>query len=127
MPPLCSPVAFINAIRSQLGNEEGIKQEPLPEQTLMLEAIVAISAGVYFIHRFSDKILKHSSVTSGSDTTSTALSNTFYYLLTNPDVYHRLRKEIDDAFPREVQKLDSVALTKLPYLNAVMCASLIRR
>lgn len=37
-------------------------------------------------------------IIAGSETTSTALSGCIYYLLTHPDVYHRLVNEIREAF-----------------------------
>lgn len=59
-------------------------------------------------------------IIAGSDTTSTALANAYKYLLTHPHTYIRLRKEVDDAFPADTVKLDTSALGRLPYLNAVM-------
>jgi cytochrome P450 len=58
----------------------------------------------------------------GSDTTGTVLSNVFLNLLTHPEVYDRLRKEIDDAIPAEITAVDPSALSNLPYLQAVMSA-----
>ncbi|EIN14547.1 cytochrome P450 [Punctularia strigosozonata HHB-11173 SS5] len=59
-------------------------------------------------------------VAAGSDTTGTALSNAFYYLVTHPEAYRRLRTEIDSVAPRETEILDPSTLVNLPYLHAVI-------
>jgi cytochrome P450 len=62
-------------------------------------------------------------VIAGSDTTSTVLGNVFYNILANPEVYARLREEIDTYFPpgeMEHAVVDSTKLAVMPYLNAVM-------
>ena len=61
-------------------------------------------------------------IIAGSDTTSTTLGGLFYYLMNNPFDYQRLQKEIDAAFPPgEGDPFDSLKLSELPFLNAVMC------
>lgn len=82
-------------------NEDGLEDMHVgPEQTLN-ETITAIIAG--------------------ADTTSTVLSGTFYYLLTHPAAYERLRAEVDGVFPvGEGEPFDAVKLVEMPYLNAVM-------
>ncbi|KAJ7157762.1 cytochrome P450 [Mycena filopes] len=62
-------------------------------------------------------------IIAGSDTTSTVLSNTFYFLLTHPESYKRLRLELDQAFP-DKEPIDAALLSSLPYLNAVIKESL---
>lgn len=57
---------------------------------------------------------------AGSDTTAATLSNTFFYLLTNPDAFTRLRQELDENVPQDVELASSSTLGKLPYLNAVL-------
>ncbi|KAL5511173.1 hypothetical protein ACEPAH_4388 [Sanghuangporus vaninii] len=58
---------------------------------------------------------------AGADTTSTALGGLFFYLLSNPSVFYRLRKELDSEFPiGEGEPFDAVKLASLPYLNAVI-------
>jgi cytochrome P450 len=57
---------------------------------------------------------------AGSDTAATAMSNVFFYLLTQPDVLTRLRDEIEKAVPPEVHHPDSNTLAQLPYLRAVI-------
>lgn len=66
-------------------------------------------------------------IVAGSDTTSSVLSNVFYYLLRHPTCHARLRAEIDEAFGSnssgdgsESAVLEIDKLTNLSYLNAVM-------
>ncbi|KAF6749615.1 high nitrogen upregulated cytochrome P450 monooxygenase 2 [Ephemerocybe angulata] len=58
-------------------------------------------------------------ILAGSDTTSSALSSTFYYLLRNPGTYKQLQGEIDDSCEGdEIPSPDRLA--QLPHLNAVI-------
>jgi cytochrome P450 len=61
---------------------------------------------------------------AGSDTTSTALSNAIYYLISYPAVFTRLRAELDAVAGEEGASydapLDSDHLAKLKYLQAVI-------
>ncbi|TFY54545.1 hypothetical protein EVJ58_g8800 [Rhodofomes roseus] len=58
---------------------------------------------------------------AGSDTTAVALCNAFYCVLAHPDVYQRLRGEIDAAFlPSAGEPVDAAKLASLVYLNAVI-------
>ncbi|KIJ45960.1 hypothetical protein M422DRAFT_29605 [Sphaerobolus stellatus SS14] len=72
----------------------------LPLPTLIMEASLAIAAG--------------------SDTTSTMMSNMWYYLLSNPSAYKKLQREIDSEFPPGVEISASPVLGDLGYLNAVI-------
>jgi len=56
-------------------------------------------------------------IVAGADTTSTALSSLFWFLLCNPTTYIRLQAEID-ALGNEIT--DSSKRASLPYLNAVI-------
>ena len=56
-------------------------------------------------------------IIAGSDTTSNAISNTLYFLMTNPTVYKRLQAEIDGLGDNV---MDYATLVHLPYLNAVL-------
>ncbi|KAF8168800.1 cytochrome P450 [Mycena galopus ATCC 62051] len=57
-------------------------------------------------------------IIAGSDTTSSVLANLFYSLLRNPDVYTKLKKEIDHAFGADEDTLDVAKLQNMVYLNA---------
>lgn len=54
---------------------------------------------------------------SYSDTTAASLTCLFFELAQKPDVYQRLREEIDDYFAQNAEPEHS-ALSKLPYLQA---------
>ncbi|KAK7042191.1 cytochrome P450 [Favolaschia claudopus] len=74
---------------------------PYPFPLAVSNAVVAIIAGV--------------------DTTATVLSNTFFFLITHPESYKRLQRELDEAFPLgSKEPTDSALLASLPYLNAVI-------
>ncbi|KAF8162493.1 cytochrome P450 [Mycena galopus ATCC 62051] len=58
-------------------------------------------------------------IVGGADTSASAMANTVFSLLMNPDKLKRLQHELDTAFAGEgVDPTDSVRLAELPYLNA---------
>ncbi|OCB86788.1 cytochrome P450 [Sanghuangporus baumii] len=82
-------------------NEEGLEKIEVPTDQGMNDVLTAIGAG--------------------ADTTSTVLAAVFFYLLSNPSVCMRLRKEVESEFPvEEREPFDAVKLARMPYLNAVM-------
>jgi cytochrome P450 len=56
-------------------------------------------------------------IVAGSETSATTLSGLHYYLLTNPEVYTKLRDEIRTAF-KSVDEINAKATAALPYLTA---------
>ncbi|KAI9445853.1 cytochrome P450 [Lactarius psammicola] len=54
---------------------------------------------------------------AGSDTTASALTAVFYYLLRNPEAYERLQAEVDGAFPSGEEPLDATKLSQMEWLN----------
>lgn len=60
---------------------------------------------------------------AGSDTSATALSHLWFYLLKHPEYYARLRKEVDEAFPRGEDPIDFTRQADMPFLNACMYVS----
>ncbi|KAJ7748818.1 cytochrome P450 [Mycena maculata] len=59
-------------------------------------------------------------IQAGSDTTANVLQYTFFYLIGHRDVYARLTRELDEAFPDPADPLNFETLAELPYLNAVI-------
>jgi cytochrome P450 len=61
-------------------------------------------------------------IVAGSDTTSTALSNALFHLLTTPAALAALRAELDGAAGDAAFDIpfEASQLAELPYLNAVM-------
>ncbi|KAL2261273.1 hypothetical protein VTK26DRAFT_4494 [Humicola hyalothermophila] len=57
-------------------------------------------------------------IIAGSETTATLLSGTTFYLLTNPDKYEKLVKEIRGAFEKE-EDITLLTVGELKYLTAV--------
>lgn len=56
-------------------------------------------------------------IVAGSETSATTLSGMHYYLLTNPDIYAKLKKEVRSTF-RSPGEITAKAAEKLPYLTA---------
>ncbi|KAJ7255067.1 cytochrome P450 [Mycena haematopus] len=64
-------------------------------------------------------------IVAGSDTSSTVMANTFFFLLSHPESYKRLQSELDESFPRgDKEPTDAAVLASLPYLNAVIKESM---
>ncbi|KAI8052178.1 cytochrome P450 [Syncephalis plumigaleata] len=57
---------------------------------------------------------------AGTDTTSITLSWCVYMLLQHPDVYRKLRAEIDAVLPVRDMTIPYSTVNKLPYLDAVL-------
>ena len=57
---------------------------------------------------------------AGSDTTSSVLSNAFYFLMSNPDAYKRLQEEVDKFYPVGEDSLDPKYYPEMSYMEAVM-------
>lgn len=75
-----------------------------------------------FRHVLSDSML---ALVAGSDTTSITLGGVFFYLLKNKELYARLRNEVDSVFPPgEGEPFDTLKLSDMPFLNAVIFESL---
>lgn len=58
-------------------------------------------------------------IVGGSETLTTAISGAFHHLLASPRVLSKLVHEIRSSFAKEAH-IDTNALSKLPYLNAVI-------
>lgn len=65
-------------------------------------------------------------IVAGSDTTASALRGVLLYLMTNPRVYAKLRREIDEAISQDKAPsssegiISNTAVKQLPYLAAVI-------
>ncbi|KAI1783613.1 cytochrome P450 [Ganoderma leucocontextum] len=59
-------------------------------------------------------------IIGGSDSTSITLTFAIYFLLTNPEYYDRLRKELDGAFPDPTCSLSLKKLADLVFLDGVI-------
>ncbi|KAF4548523.1 Averantin hydroxylase-like protein [Elsinoe fawcettii] len=58
-------------------------------------------------------------ITAGSETTATALSGITFHVLSNPEVYNKVRDEVRMGFTR-ADEIDLLNTAKLPYLSAVI-------
>lgn len=111
LPPRMSPsFAFLSPLTPvQMSEGNADLSEPKSRSTLDLsEAIVNGELAIV----------------AGSDTTSTTLSGVFFNLLTHPEYYERLRREVDDVFPPGEDPLSDAnagaRMAEMKYLNAVM-------
>ncbi|KAJ8486845.1 hypothetical protein ONZ51_g4587 [Trametes cubensis] len=76
-----------------------------------------LSAGVPERDIFRDAVV---ALQGGSDNISVILTLSVYYLLYNPLYYHRLRRELDEAFPDPLASLPADTLAALPFLNGTI-------
>jgi cytochrome P450 len=53
---------------------------------------------------------------AAADTTGSAMTVGTFHVVSNPEIYARLRKELEDAFPDPDTRLDYLKLEPLPYL-----------
>ena len=63
-------------------------------------------------------------LTLGSDSTSISVTFAIFFLLTHPEYYDRLRKELDEAFPDPTCSLSLNVLASLVFLDCVINESL---
>ncbi|KAI0319094.1 cytochrome P450 [Amylostereum chailletii] len=63
-------------------------------------------------------------IQAGSDTTTGVVIFLLYFVLAHPEVYTKLRAELDTAFPNGGDSLPMDTLNELPYLDAVVNESL---
>ncbi|KAL2815253.1 cytochrome P450 [Aspergillus cavernicola] len=65
-------------------------------------------------------------IITGSDTSSVAMANAFYYLAKYPLTYKKLQAELDKVFSKDAQASDftNERLRRLPYLDAVITEAL---
>ena len=59
-------------------------------------------------------------IVAGSGTTASTISTVFFSLLRNPEMYKRLREEVDKFYPPGEDALDTKWHIEMPYLEAVM-------
>ncbi|KAF2677436.1 cytochrome P450 [Lentithecium fluviatile CBS 122367] len=92
-----------------------------PRKDFMTSLISKVSTGDIE----KEEMTAHAStlVIAGGETTSTFLGAVTYYLLTTPEAYHRLKREIRDTFPT-YEAINASAAQKLPYLQAVIAEGL---
>ncbi|KAK7444524.1 hypothetical protein VKT23_008875 [Stygiomarasmius scandens] len=57
-------------------------------------------------------------IVAGADTTVSALSSLFYFLLSNPNHYKKLQEEVDTVYPPGSDPLDVSKHSELKYMNA---------
>lgn len=58
----------------------------------------------------------HSILGAAADTTGNAMTVAAYHTISNPEIFEKLKKELEEAFPNAEQELSFVELEKLPYL-----------
>jgi cytochrome P450 len=59
-------------------------------------------------------------LTAASDTAGNAMTVATHHVITNPQIYEQVKRELHDRFPDPNAKLDFAELEKLPFLTAVI-------
>jgi cytochrome P450 len=58
--------------------------------------------------------------TAAADTTGNAMGMAAYKTITNPEIYAKVKKELQDAFPDASAPMKFTDLEKLPYLTGII-------
>jgi hypothetical protein len=64
-------------------------------------------------------------VIAGADTTASALSSLFFFLLSHPKYYEKLQEEVDSHFALGVDPLETSSHADMKFLNACMLVYLL--
>jgi len=99
-------------------DRKGVMRRTRPQ--LVAEGLVAIIAGYVSL----DPLQPWLTLIGSYDTTSTTLSNLWYYFLLHPAQYKRLQREIDAVFLRGEDPVDQERLVGMEFLNACINESL---
>jgi cytochrome P450 len=62
----------------------------------------------------------YSVLAASADTTGNAMTVAAYQVVSNPEIYKKVRRELEAEFPDPNERLDFVRLETLPYLSAVI-------
>lgn len=103
-----------------LKDPRNVSREGPPD--IMTKALLAHEENPLKMTKTDLIVICQSNISAGSDTTAISLSSVFYHLMKNPQSYHRLQSEIDDA-ATEGRISDFVTFKEaqeLPYLQAVI-------
>ena len=84
----------------QQSNEDGAEKQSPPKAVVVSDGALALAAG--------------------SDTTSTVLTAAFWCMLTRPQVYERLREEVDKFYPPGEDSTSPEHHPRMVYLEAIM-------
>jgi cytochrome P450 len=61
----------------------------------------------------------YSMLAAAADTTGNAMTVAAYKVVSNPEIYAKVREELEAAFPDPNATLDFVKLEQLPYLASI--------
>lgn len=101
-------------------DEDGVASE---RPTAVEVTSDGMSSSFELVSKFQLTILSGGlAIIAGSDTTSSAMTHLFFFLMCNPTAYKRLQAEVDQL-GNDV--LDTTKHAHMPYLNAAMCAHFI--
>lgn len=62
----------------------------------------------------------YSMLAAAADTTGNAMTTAAYRIVSNPEIYEKVRTELEAVFPDPHSTLDFVKLEQLPYLASLL-------
>lgn len=97
-------------------------QEHIKTQDFLEKMVIARDKDPEKVTDYHLFMMGQSNVIAGSDTTAISLSSILYHLLRYPDIFRKLRQEIDEftAEGRCSEKVTFKESQKMPYFQAVM-------
>ncbi|KAL1892346.1 hypothetical protein Sste5346_007084 [Sporothrix stenoceras] len=123
-PSILAMIDFVNGLTDTIdairqNHQSGSKDAATERSSIFREVL---DSDIDEFDKRTERLVDEAMVLAiaGADTTALALVALSYHVLSNPDIFRRLRAELDSAMPDPTLPPDPVKLDGLPFLNALI-------